>query len=114
MRNGGRVGTEQVVSPAAIAALRQSADNSAAAAVGNVALLRVRPGMSYKSYWYQVNDGKGSLEALGIFGQHIYVNPTDAITIVQLGSFTGPAPDPKNWSGVQQAIVSALTGGASR
>jgi CubicO group peptidase (beta-lactamase class C family) len=114
MRNGGRVGTEQVVSPAAIAALRQSADNSAAAAVGNVALLRVRPGMSYKSYWYQVNDGKGSLEALGIFGQHIYVNPTDAITIVQLGSFTGPAPDPKNWSGVQQAIVSALTGSASR
>ena len=68
VRNGGKIGQTQVVPAAAIAAIRAPAGNAEAAAVGNVALLKVRPSMSYKSYWYQVNDGKGSLEALGIFG----------------------------------------------
>jgi hypothetical protein len=108
VRNGGKIGQTQVVPAAAIAAIRAPAGNAGAAAVGNVALLKVRPGMSYKSYWYRVNDGKGSLEALGIFGQHIYVNPKDGITIVQLGSFTGPGPNPKNWSAAEQAIIAAL------
>jgi hypothetical protein len=32
----------------------------------------------------------------------------DGITIVQLGSFTGPGPNPKNWSAAEQAIIAAL------
>lgn len=105
---GGAWNGQQVVPEAVIAHLRQDAGNAALAGRGNVLMLRQRPGMSYRSYWYQVNDGKGSLEALGIYGQHMYIDPADDITIVQMGSYTGPAPDPRNWSALVGAITLAL------
>lgn len=105
---GGRYNGQQVVPQSVIETLRRNAGHSALTANGNVLMLRQRPEMSYRSYWYQVNDGKGSLEALGIYGQHMFIDPVDDITIVQLGSFTGPGPDPKNWTGLVKAIVAAL------
>lgn len=108
LAQGGRFNGRQVVAPAVIARLREPAGNSALTAKGNVLMLRQRPAMSYRSYWYQVNDGHGSLEALGIYGQHMYVNPALDVTIVQLGSFTGPAPDPRNWTALVAAIIAAL------
>lgn len=103
-------GTGSSVETATIETLRAPAGNSALTAAGNVAMLKLRPDMSYKSYWYQVNDGERSLEALGIFGQHMYVNPTAEISIVQFASYPNPAPNSLNWAGLTAAIVTELEG----
>lgn len=104
----GRYNGTQIVPEAVIDRLRQSNGNSGLTAQGNVLMLRQQPRMSYRSYWYQVNDGTGALEALGIYGQHMHLDPANDITIVQLGSFTGPAPDPRNWRALVDAITAAL------
>jgi len=45
-----------------------------------------RPGYSYRNYWYQKNDGDGSFEASGRFGQKIYINPRRELVIVKLSA----------------------------
>ncbi|MCQ4288797.1 beta-lactamase family protein [Pseudomonas stutzeri] len=45
-----------------------------------------RPGYAYRNYWLQKNDGDGSLEASGRFGQKIYINPKREIVIVKLSA----------------------------
>jgi len=51
-----------------------------------------RPGYSYHDYWYQVNDGNGSIMAGGRFGQAILVNPKAELTIVKFSSAPDLAP----------------------
>lgn len=48
-----------------------------------------RAGYAYRDYWYQKNDGDGSIEAAGRFGQRIYINPKRELVIVKMSS----APD---------------------
>ncbi|MFJ1257197.1 serine hydrolase domain-containing protein [Cupriavidus sp. CuC1] len=67
-------------------------DNQALFASGNLANGRANYG--YRDYWYQVNDGDGSIEASGRFGQKIYVNPKKALTIVKFSSNPDFAPRP--------------------
>lgn len=45
-----------------------------------------RPGYAYRNYWLQKNDGDGSLEASGRFGQKIYINPRRELVIVKLSA----------------------------
>ncbi|MFG6203023.1 serine hydrolase domain-containing protein [Pseudomonas retamae] len=45
-----------------------------------------RPGYAYRNYWFQRNDGDGSVEASGRFGQKIYINPKREVVIVKLSS----------------------------
>ncbi|WP_145192698.1 serine hydrolase [Pseudomonas sp. URMO17WK12:I11] len=45
-----------------------------------------RPGYAYRNYWYQKNDGDGSIEASGRFGQKIYINPRREVVIVKLSA----------------------------
>jgi CubicO group peptidase (beta-lactamase class C family) len=45
-----------------------------------------RPGYAYHNYWFQRNDGEGSVEASGRFGQKIYINPKREVVIVKLSS----------------------------
>ncbi|MGY2257660.1 serine hydrolase domain-containing protein [Pseudomonas sp. SDO55104_S430] len=45
-----------------------------------------RPGYAYRNYWFQRNDGQGSVEASGRFGQKIYINPKREVVIVKLSS----------------------------
>ena len=45
-----------------------------------------RPGYGYRNYWYQKNDGDGSVEASGRFGQKIYINPRREVVIVKLSA----------------------------
>lgn len=45
-----------------------------------------RSGYAYRNYWLQKNDGDGSLEASGRFGQKIYINPTRELVIVKLSA----------------------------
>jgi len=45
-----------------------------------------RRGYAYRNYWLQKNDGDGSLEASGRFGQKIYINPRREVVIVKLSA----------------------------
>ncbi|MFC6299399.1 serine hydrolase [Pseudomonas sp. CCM 7893] len=51
-----------------------------------------RAGYSYRDYWYQKNDGEGSVEAAGRFGQRIYINPKRGLVIVKMSSAPDMAP----------------------
>ena len=51
-----------------------------------------KPGYAYGNYWYQVNDGDGSVEAGGRFGQKIYINPKKELTVVKFSSSPDAAP----------------------
>ncbi|MCY1360528.1 6-aminohexanoate-dimer hydrolase [compost metagenome] len=65
-------------------------DNQALVASGSKA--NQRDGYSYRNYWYQKNDGDGSVEAAGRFGQKIYINPTRELVVVKLASAPDLAP----------------------
>lgn len=51
-----------------------------------------RAGYAYRDYWYQKNDGDGSIEAAGRFGQRIYINPKRELVIVKMSSAPDMAP----------------------
>ncbi|MGV8399290.1 serine hydrolase domain-containing protein [Pseudomonas aeruginosa] len=51
-----------------------------------------RVGYAYRDYWYQKNDGDGSIEAAGRFGQRIYINPKRELVIVKMSSAPDMAP----------------------
>jgi len=51
-----------------------------------------RAGYAYRDYWYQKNDGDGSIEASGRFGQRIYINPKRELVIVKMSSAPDMAP----------------------
>jgi CubicO group peptidase (beta-lactamase class C family) len=65
-------------------------DNQALVAKGS--RTRGWEGYSYRNYWYQKNDGAGSVEAHGRFGQKIYINPERQLVIVKLSSTPDLAP----------------------
>lgn len=110
----GKVGEQQVIPAAVVETIFRKNGNSGLTKRGNVAMLVQRPEMSYRSYWYQVNDGSGAVEALGIFGQHMYVNPTARVTIVQFGSYREAAVPPMNWTRLSEAIVAKLADAAQK
>ncbi|WP_011300538.1 serine hydrolase domain-containing protein [Cupriavidus necator] len=70
-------------------ALRQAA-NQAGFSRGRLAA--GKPGYAYGDYWYQVNDGDGSVEAGGRFGQKIYINPAKGLSVVKFSSSPDTAP----------------------
>ncbi|WP_322058711.1 serine hydrolase [Paraburkholderia sp. J63] len=72
------------------------AQNAAAFARGNLA--PGRPGYSYHDYWYQLNDGDGSIAAGGRFGQAILVDPRARLTIVKFSSEPDQAERPTSAS----------------
>lgn len=74
----------------AVRSLFASNDNQASFAKGNVA--QGRDGYSYRNYWYQKNDGAGSIEAGGRFGQKIYINPQRQLVVVKLSSSSDLRP----------------------
>ncbi|AJG24369.1 serine hydrolase domain-containing protein [Cupriavidus basilensis] len=65
-------------------------ENQAGFATGRLAA--GKPGYAYGDYWYQVNDGDGSVEAGGRFGQKIYINPRKELTVVKFSSSPDAAP----------------------
>jgi len=104
IRNDGMWMGQEVVPARVIRQLRVRHDNRALVEAGNVAMLKQRPGMTYKAYWYQVNDGSDALECLGVFGQHYYTNPKTGLTIIQHSSYQGPGPEAESWAGLVAAL----------
>uniref|UniRef100_A0A7S2QTM3 Beta-lactamase-related domain-containing protein n=1 Tax=Chlamydomonas chlamydogama TaxID=225041 RepID=A0A7S2QTM3_9CHLO len=104
----GKSGRIRVIPERVLKYLRKNAGNSNITRAGNVLMLQQNPNMSYRSYWYQVNDGTGSLQALGIYGQHMLINPKDQLVIVQLASYTSSGPNPKDWTDLAETVTSAV------
>ncbi|WP_412527413.1 serine hydrolase domain-containing protein [Burkholderia lata] len=83
-------GAHGALPAATIRAALQPAHNAALFAKGNV--IAGKDGYAYRDYWYQVNDGDGSVAAAGRFGQSILVDPKHALTIVKFSSSPDFAP----------------------
>lgn len=72
------------ISPAAVRIALKPATNQARFARGNTT--PGREGYGYRNYWFQRNDGDGSVEASGRFGQKIYINPAKGLTVVKFSA----------------------------
>ena len=59
---------------------------------------------NYQHQWW-INENDNSFEAIGILGQHIYVNPEKNIVIVRLGEKNG---ENGAWTQVAQSIAFKL------
>ncbi len=91
---------------AAVREVFKPATNQALFAAGNLAA--GRPGYGYRTYWYQANDGMGSIEAAGRFGQKIYINPTREVVVVKLSSTLDLAPRATTAAGAGRSFDRAL------
>jgi len=86
--NNGRVASRQVVSEKWLADMRFNGSNQA----WRNGQYRGywNPAGSYRSLWYVTGDADGSLEAIGIHGQRLHINPVRRLVFVRLSS----CPDP--------------------
>ncbi|WP_454738342.1 serine hydrolase domain-containing protein [Cupriavidus necator] len=88
------------ISPAAVRIALQPAGNQARFARGNT--MPGRDGYGYRNYWFQRNDGDGSIEASGRFGQKIYINPAKALTVVKFSASPDGAARATSAAGVRK------------
>ena len=83
IRLNGRFNGRQILSPAAVAAIRSGGDRSQFATAGYATL----PGWSYHDLWWISHDEHGSFSARGIHGQAIWIDPQAELVIVRYASF---------------------------
>ncbi|KWR75067.1 serine hydrolase domain-containing protein [Cupriavidus sp. IDO] len=88
------------MSPAVVRIALQPASNQARFARGN--LTPGREGYGYRNYWFQRNDGDGSIEASGRFGQKIYINPRLGLTVVKFSASPDNAARPTSAAGIHK------------
>ena len=82
MLDGGRVGNEQIVPPAAIARIRAGGDRATFAKAG----YKLLPEWSYGGMWWVSHDDHGAYAARGVHGQTIWVDPKADMVIVRFAS----------------------------
>ncbi|WP_257993411.1 serine hydrolase domain-containing protein [Cupriavidus pauculus] len=87
--------------PAAARIAFQPADNQSRFANGN--LVSGRDGYGYRHYWFQCNDGDGSVEASGRFGQRIYINPRKELVVVKFSSSPDDAARPTSAADIRRS-----------
>lgn len=61
------------------------------------------PEGKYRNQWYQTGYADGSVCAIGIHGQYLYVSPRRSVVIAKLSSMPDPLNDP-----VEQAVLAAF------
>ena len=88
LRANGRYNGQQIVSPATIAELRKGADPARFSKAPGTAM---RAGYSYHNQWWVPHDADGTLEAKGLMGQHLHINPAAELVVVKLS--THPVPN---------------------
>lgn len=72
-----------------------------------------RAGYGYRNYWFRMNDGEGSIQASGRFGQRIYINPQHEVVIVKLSSLPDQAPRATTAGGGANVAARALDSNAT-
>ncbi|MDJ0976775.1 MAG: serine hydrolase [Planctomycetota bacterium] len=82
MRNGGKVGEEQILPAAAVDDIRRGASREAFAKAGYTTLA----GWSYRSMWWISHNEHDAFAARGVHGQTIYVDPKAEMVIARFAS----------------------------
>lgn len=72
-----------------------------------------RPRYGYHNYWFRMNDGDGSIQASGRFGQRIYINPHREVVIVKLSATPDQAPRATTAEGGANVAARAVDSNAS-
>ena len=80
--DGGVVDGRWVVPPAALDSIAGGGDRALFAGAG----FETRRGGSYRSQWWVAHEGYESIQALGVYGQRIYLEPGSGLAIVRFGS----------------------------
>lgn len=81
-------------------------DGSARDAFAQSAQASVRTGYSYRNQWWIPGDADRSIEAKGLFGQHLVINPKHNVVIVKLSA--NPAGDTIQTHALDKAAFSAI------
>ncbi|MBB5686801.1 serine hydrolase domain-containing protein [Sphingobium boeckii] len=79
---GGIVDGHWVVPPAALDSIAGGGDRALFAGAG----METRPNGSYRSQWWIQHEGFESIQALGVFGQRLYMEPGSGLAIIRFGS----------------------------
>jgi CubicO group peptidase (beta-lactamase class C family) len=82
IRNKGRFNGQQIIPAEAVADIEKGGDKEKFAKAGYETL----PGWSYRDMWWQTRNENGALEARGIYGQAIYIDPKAEMVIVRYAS----------------------------
>lgn len=82
VRQNGRYNGNELISPEAIETIAEGADREKYAKSGHTG----RVGYSYHDQWWITHNADNAIEAWGIYGQIIHINPTAKVTIVKLSS----------------------------
>ncbi len=82
MLDGGRVGTDQIVPPAAVPAIARGGSTENFAKAGYDLL----PGWSYRSMWWVSGDDHGAYAARGVHGQTLWIDPAADMVIARFAS----------------------------
>lgn len=83
LRNGGRVGRNQIIPEAAVLQVSGGGSREAFAGSGEYPLLK---GWSYHNMWWITNNSHGAYMARGVHGQAIYIDPAAEMVIVRFAS----------------------------
>jgi len=94
LANHGRINGVQVIPEAVIKKITSNGDHPSWKASDFVYMEPVIK--SYRSYWYITENKNRGVFAWGIHGQHMYVDPTNNIVIVQMSSLPNQAEDIEN------------------
>lgn len=110
VRDGGRANGRQVVPADWIEDIRANGSHSAWLD-GDPLFYDLLPDGRYRSKWYQTGDDRGSICAIGIHGQWIYIDPIADAVIVKLSAQPEPLDDPLDRAHLRgfDAICRALT-----
>lgn len=82
LRQDGRFNGQQIVSPMALATIREGADREQFKAAPRPAQV----GYSYRNQFWITHNADGAFELLGVHGQMIHVNPAAGLVMVRLSS----------------------------
>ncbi len=82
LRQGGRVGDQQVIAQAVVEDLHRGADPARFVANGPPTL----PGWSYRNMWWISHNANRAIMARGVHGQNIYIDPRAEMVIARFAS----------------------------
>jgi CubicO group peptidase (beta-lactamase class C family) len=91
---GGRVDGEQIVPVEWIEDTRRGGDDASRSAFGRSDEGAKRPRWSYRNKWWVLDPDRGTIAALGIHGQTIYVDPEAELVGVKLSTWPVADEDP--------------------